>query len=341
MGVPPQGLSVHRLQATLTRGEERISLGGTPLQWMLALEEKGAPSVEISELLLAAQNWSPLESGWGWLGRSHGVYLSRGTRPRQSPPLSLRERFPKDWARWFDLLLAAGGCCGPDEVGEEAVYALLQPDAGPWTPLGANKTEEEAVGIWESSGGRIEPLFGPGQGYLVPSEVLGSSLGWPARRFVQVVGRASPRQTGKLHIIQRDPEGLPLEENLLVGWVRSPDADAPAKEGRRAFLGAWFDERWWDEDRFPSERIEHLLTGVAGEIFEGYEHEAFRVPESPTRWDGAFGRPTDWGFLRQLATGRKGGKILGVMGLPSAFHLSVLSARKNHAREDSNLQPRP
>lgn len=319
LGRPPAGLPHHRLSVSLHRGERRLDLVGGPGRWLEALEALGAPPGPLGDLLLAAHSRPWRAGGLRALAGSLGVTLS----PRAGAK-GLAGALPDDWARWLDLPLLAAGLDGPGEATEEALLVLLGEGGGPWVVSGLIAWEREVVARWEAAGGAVTEE-GRAPGPAAPGRWLGERLGWPARRFVQVVGTAPAEHTGRLHVMQPDPALPAREENLLVALVRPPDPDRPAREGRRAFAGCWFAEEWWTEGKGEPPGTGALVTDAAERLFPGFEAEGVFVPPAPTRWDGAWGRPdapaSFAGARRRAGTG-----FLGVAGLPSGCHLSALAA---------------
>lgn len=326
LGPPPPDVPAQRLTTILHRGERSLPMRGGPALWLEDLQALGADAAALGDLLEAAAARPAAPGGWRRASESLGLPLSAQAGLRGP---SLAEALPCDWARWLDLPLLAAGAGGPEEVGLEGLRLLLA-DGWPWLLAGAEGWERQTLAKWQATGGEVAPAAPEAEpepgAWVAPGPWLGRRLGWPARRFVQVAGTVGPGYAGQLHIWQPEP-GLPaLEENLIVGVARTPDADRPVGEGRRASAGAWFAEEWWEEGvSFPSERTGATLAAAAERLFPGFVAERLVVPAEPTRWDGAWGRP-DAGahfWRRRPVPGRR---MLGVAGLPAGCHLAALGA---------------
>ncbi|MCH7493428.1 hypothetical protein IIA16_01780 [bacterium] len=327
-GPPPAGVPAARLTTILHRGDRGLAMRGGPARWLEDLGAVGADQAVLGDLLLAAAAHPGQPSGWRRLSGLLGLPLSPAAAARGP---SLAEALPDDWARWLDLPLLAAGAGGPAEVGMEAFCLLLAADGWPWHVRAESAWADETVAGWRTAGGEVRSPEAdaqvPAGAWVAPGPWWGRRLGCPARRFVQVVGEVGPGFHNQLHILQADP-GLPaLEENLIVGISRLPDADRPLAEGRRASVGAWFAEEWWEDGvSFPEERLGATLAAAADRLFPGFQAERFIVPAAPTRWDGAWGRPDArqhfWRRRRLL-----GHRVLGVAGLPSGCHLAALGSQ--------------
>ncbi len=327
LGTPPTGITHQYLKAKLHLGDRSVDVCSNPVQFCSRIQEiEGCPE-EISDLLVAAQTRDWDKHTLEYLAQKAGIPLDRSFS--FFPPMK-EYRFTthqnSNWVKWMQLLLVATGSSQPSENRLTGIAELLKQDIKPWMMLGVQTWRTEIESLWKASGGSIVDEAEV-TNCNISTDVIGEKIGWPQSRFVQVVGSANGKHSGELHVSQPIPEASPIDENLIVGCMRMGDSDSPAKDGRRVFVGAWFDNAWFTDSMFAKRRIHKILKAKANEWYSDFTEEEYHIPNQPTRTDGAFDRKPSNKNYRKLQQTLNGNRMLGILGLPKSFHFAKTESK--------------
>ena len=322
LGEPPEGIAYQNLKTTLYLGEKSMRVASNPIDLCTDIQDMEGCEAEISDLMIAAQAREWDKHALEYLAQKTGVPVDRSFSffpPKKEYQFSKHK--DSSWIKWLQMLLVATGSSQPTENRLTGIAELLSKEIRPWMMLNINTQRKETKNMWELSGGEItnEP---PERNCHVSTDRIAKSLNWPKLRFVQVVGTANGKHSGELHISQDIPNAAPTEENLIVGCMRMGDSDFPAREGRRVFVGAWFDEEWFKQSLFAKKRIYRILKKKAEGWYPDFIEDDYLVPKEATRFDGAYDRAPSNKTYREIQKTLNGNKMLGVLGLPKSFHLA-------------------
>ena len=322
LGKPPEGIAYQHLKTTLHLGDQSIEVSSNPIDLCTSIQDLEGCEGEISDLMIAAQTREWDKHTLEYLAQRTGVPVDRSF---SFFPPTKEYQFSKhkdsSWIKWLQMLLVATGSSQPVENRLTGVAELLSRDVRPWMMLNINTQLKETKNMWELSGGLItqDPSE---KNCHISTDRISEALDWPKSRFVQIVGTASGRHSGEFHIAQDIPDAPPAEENLIIGSMRMGDSDLPAKDGRRVFVGAWFDEEWFTQSLFAKKRIYKILQKKAQDWYPDFNEDNYVIPKEATRFDGAYDRDPSNKTYRDIQKILNGNKMLGILGIPKSFHLA-------------------
>ncbi len=322
LGKPPKGIVYQNLKTTLHLGEESIEVPENTIDFCTAIQDIEGCEEEISDLLIAAQTRDWDKHALEYFVSRTGIPVDRSfTLLPPTKEYQFEAHKKSNWVKWVQMLLVATGSSQPTENRLTGVAELLSKDIRPWMMLDINTQIRETKNMWELSGGSFEKEPATKNCHVSTDKIAGS-LNWPKSRFVQITGTANGEHSGEFHIAQDNPDAPPAEENLIVGSMRMGDRDFPAKEGRRVFVGAWFDEAWFTQSMFAPKRIHSILKKKMRTWYPDFVEDGYHIPEKTTRFDGAYDRISCNKAYKQIQKKLNGNKMLGILGIPKSFHFA-------------------